>query len=190
LDTNPSYSFGLKLEEKIKSFAPAPGIYDIEKADDYLDLDPSYSFGLRPERKINSVAPAPATYDIEKADKIIDSNPAYSFGLRIDEKINSISPGPNAYRPEDCKDEPKAPTMHIKPKDPKSFVTRSFGKVITELAEKDVKLAAPKYSFGIKSKDSKSIPGPAPNAYSLGKAMETLHSMPSKSFGIIYSREN
>ena len=58
------------------------------------------------------------------------------------------------------KDEPKAPTMHIKPKDPKSFVTPAPGAYNPELAEKDVKLAAPKYSFGIKSKDSKSIPGP------------------------------
>ena len=58
------------------------------------------------------------------------------------------------------KDEPKAPTMHIKPKDPKSFVTPAPGAYNPELAEKDVKLAAPKYSFGIKAKDSKSVPGP------------------------------
>ena len=61
------------------------------------------------------------------------------------------------------KDEPKAPTMHIKPKDPKGFVTPAPGAYNPELAEKDVKQAAPKYSFGIKSKDSKSVPGPGKN---------------------------
>ena len=55
--------------------------------------------------------------------------------------------------------------MHIKPKDPKSFVTPAPGAYNPELAEKDVKLAAPKYSFGIKSKDSKSIPGPGKRLY-------------------------
>ena len=61
------------------------------------------------------------------------------------------------------KDEPKAPTMHIKPKDPKGFVTPAPGAYNPELAEKDVKQAAPKYSFGIKAKDSKSVPGPGRN---------------------------
>ena len=50
--------------------------------------------------------------------------------------------------------------MHIKPKDPKSFVTPAPGTYNPELAEKDIKLSAPKYSFGIKAKDSKNIPGP------------------------------
>ena len=58
------------------------------------------------------------------------------------------------------KDDPKAPTMHIKPKDPKGFVTPAPGAYNPELAEKDVKQAAPKYSFGIKAKESKSVPGP------------------------------
>ena len=50
--------------------------------------------------------------------------------------------------------------MHIKPKDPKSFVTPAPGAYNPELAEKDIKESAPKYSFGIKSKDGKSVPGP------------------------------
>ena len=58
------------------------------------------------------------------------------------------------------KDDPKAPTMHIKPKDPKGFVTPAPGAYNPELAEKDVKLAAPKYSFGIKAKEGKSVAGP------------------------------
>ena len=58
------------------------------------------------------------------------------------------------------KDDPKAPTMHIKPKDPKGFVTPAPGAYNPELAEKDVKQAAPKYSFGIKAKESKSVAGP------------------------------
>jgi len=126
---------------------------------------------------------------IKESNKI--RSPAYTFGSRHEKKSTASAPAPNAYNTSGLnprgKDEPKAPTMHIKPKDPKGFVTPAPGAYNPELAEKDVKQAAPKYSFGIKAKDSKSVPGPAPNAYSLGKALETLHSMPSKSFGIKHS---
>ena len=54
--------------------------------------------------------------------------------------------------------------MHIKPKDPKSFATPAPGAYNPELAEKDIKEAAPKYSFGIKSKEGKTTLGPG-NAY-------------------------
>ena len=59
------------------------------------------------------------------------------------------------------KDAPKAPSMHIKPKDPKSFVTPAPGAYNPESADKDVKSMAPKYSFGIKGKDEKpkDVPG-------------------------------
>ncbi len=59
------------------------------------------------------------------------------------------------------KDDPKAPTMHIKPKDPRSFVTPAPGAYNPESADRDVKPMAPRYSFGIKGKDEKpiSIPG-------------------------------
>ena len=50
------------------------------------------------------------------------------------------------------KDEPVAPSLHIKPKDPKQFVTPSPGAYNPDGADKDVKEAAPKYSFGIKTK--------------------------------------
>lgn len=50
--------------------------------------------------------------------------------------------------------------MHIKPKDPKSFATPAPGAYNPELAEKDIKEAAPKYSFGIKSKEGKTTLGP------------------------------
>ena len=58
------------------------------------------------------------------------------------------------------KDDPKAPTMHIKPKDPKSFVTPSPGAYNPDLADKDVKESAPKFSFGMKPKDEKPKAGP------------------------------
>ena len=59
------------------------------------------------------------------------------------------------------KDDPKAPSMHIKPKDPKQFVTPAPGAYNPESADREVKLTAPKYSFGIKGKDEKpqSVPG-------------------------------
>ncbi len=51
--------------------------------------------------------------------------------------------------------------MHIKPKDPKTFVTPSPGAYNPEAADRDVKPTAPRFSFGIKGKDEKpiSIPG-------------------------------
>ncbi len=58
--------------------------------------------------------------------------------------------------------------MHIKPKDPKQFVTPSPGAYNPDLADKDVKKVAPKYSFGMKGKDDKKPEVPAPNAYIVG----------------------
>lgn len=50
--------------------------------------------------------------------------------------------------------------MHIKPKDPKPFVTPSPGAYNPDQADKGVKQAAPMYSFGVKAKDSKAPAGP------------------------------
>jgi hypothetical protein len=50
--------------------------------------------------------------------------------------------------------------MHIKPKDPKLFVTPAPGAYNPENADRDVKLSAPKYSFGIKPKADKPTHGP------------------------------
>ena len=72
------------------------------------------------------------------------------------------------------KDEPKAPTLHIKPKEPKSFVTPSPGAYNPDAADKDVKISAPKYSFGIKTKDGKPREVPAPNAYTIAKVRSYL----------------
>ena len=69
--------------------------------------------------------------------------------------------------------------MHIKPKDPKLFVTPAPGTYNPDKADKDIKESAPKYSFGIKMKDGKPRQGPAPNAYSLAKVKDT----PSYSLG-------
>ena len=71
------------------------------------------------------------------------------------------------------KDEPKAPTLHIKPKEPKSFVTPSPGAYNPDAADKDVKISAPKYSFGIKTKAGKAKEVPAPNAYTIAKVSLT-----------------
>ena len=58
-------------------------------------------------------------------------------------------PTPNAKRFIDRtdvagKDAPKAPTMHIKPKDPRKFSTPAPGAYNPEAAEKDVKQTAPR----------------------------------------------
>ncbi len=50
--------------------------------------------------------------------------------------------------------------MHIKPKDPKLFITPAPGAYNPENADRDVKLSAPKYSFGIKPKGEKPSHGP------------------------------
>ena len=67
------------------------------------------------------------------------------------------------------KDDPKAPSLHIKPKEPKAFVTPAPGAYNPDGADKDVKLSAPKYAFGIKTKDGKPKEVPAPNAYTISK---------------------
>ena len=100
---DPSYSFGLKLEEKIQSLAPAPGTYDIEKSDKYLDLSTEKSFGLRPEQKIKSVAPAPNAYNPDNADNPGNrDNPDNPDNL--DNPDNADNPD-NGYNP-DYRDNP------------------------------------------------------------------------------------
>ena len=60
--------------------------------------------------------------------------------------------------------------MHIKPKDPKQFVTPAPGAYNPEAADREVKQTAPKYSFGIKGKDEKpqSVPGDFENIFFFG----------------------
>jgi len=53
--------------------------------------------------------------------------------------------------------------MHIKPKDPKSFVTPAPGAYNPESADKDIRRTSPKFSFGIKGKDDKPINIPGKN---------------------------
>ena len=65
-----------------------------------------------------------------------------------------------------------APSLHIKPKDPKQFVTPAPGAYNPDGADKDVKESAPKYSFGIKTKDGKPREVPAPNAYTISKSKD------------------
>ena len=59
------------------------------------------------------------------------------------------------------KDEPVAASMHIKPKEPKKFVTPAPGAYNPENAEKEVKSSSAKYSFGIKAEAHKipDVPG-------------------------------
>jgi len=76
-----------------------------------------------------------------------------------------------------------APSLHIKPKDPKQFVTPAPGAYNPDGADKDVKEAAPKYSFGIKTKDAKKYVTPAPGAYEAAVPDENQ----PKSFGIKHS---
>jgi len=115
--------------------------------------------------------------------------PAYTFGNRHERKLESASPAPNAYNTSRLnprgKDEPKAPTLHIKPKEPKSFVTPSPGAYNPDAADKDVKISAPKYSFGIKTKSGKPKEVPAPNAYSIAKP--SFDQAPQHAFGIKHS---
>jgi len=95
---------------------------------------------------------------------------------RIEEKKHSFQ-----HLHKKCKDEPIAPTLHIKPKEPKAFVTPSPGAYNPDAADKDVKLSAPKYSFGIKTKNSKGREVPAPNAYTMSKPKATpSYSLASK----------
>merc|ERR1711860_58357 len=75
--------------------------------------------------------------------------------------------------------------MHIKPKDPATFVTPAPGAYNPESADRDVKPSAPKFSFGIKGKDDKFMDIPAPNAYSVNAVK--LDKAPTYAFGIKHS---
>jgi Sperm-tail PG-rich repeat len=81
------------------------------------------------------------------------------------------------------KDEPKAPSMHIKPKDPKIYVTPAPGAYNPENADRDVKLSAPKYSFGIKPKGDKPVQGPGDFIIFTGNKLECLSA--EKNFSLV-----
>ena len=102
MNVTPAKSFGLRIEDKIVSVAPAPGTYNVSEADNLLNTSEAYSFGLRPENKISSIAPAPGTYDVEKSDRAMNVIPAKSFGLKIEDKIVSYAPAPGTYNVADA----------------------------------------------------------------------------------------
>ena len=64
--------------------------------------------------------------------------------------------------------------MHIKPKDPRTFVTPAPGAYNPENAVDDVKRTAPKYSFGIKGKDEKPAEVPGMTSSKLKSGLEAL----------------
>lgn len=83
----PGFSFGSRPEEKIKSNAPAPNHYHVERT--RLDDQPAFSFGGRYDTEKPSQTPAPSAYNPGN----LDHQPAFSFGSRPEEKVRSDTPG-------------------------------------------------------------------------------------------------
>ncbi|XP_037795154.1 outer dense fiber protein 3-like isoform X3 [Penaeus monodon] len=115
--------------------------------------------------------------------------PAFTMASRHEPKNEKVGPGPGQYNVTGLsnkagKDEPAAASMHIKPKDPKVYVTPAPCDYSPEKAERKVNEASPCFSFGVKADPGKPFEAPAPNSYSipslLGHTKEgAKHSAPS-----------
>lgn len=115
--------------------------------------------------------------------------PAFTMASRHEPKNEKVGPGPGQYNVTGLsnkagKDEPAAASMHIKPKDPKPYVTPAPCDYSPEKAERKVNEASPSFSFGVKADAGKPFEAPAPNSYNipslLGHTKEgAKHSAPS-----------
>lgn len=83
-DHQPSYSFGSKHEQKLKSDIPGNGKMHLAWLNP-LRFEEPYKSAI-----LNSYL-APGAYSPEKYN--LDHQPAYSFGSRQEQKVKSISPG-------------------------------------------------------------------------------------------------
>ncbi|XP_076068952.1 ciliary microtubule associated protein 1A isoform X2 [Oratosquilla oratoria] len=98
-------------------------------------------------------------------------SPAFTMSGRHEMKLDKAGPGPGQYNVTGIsnkgKDEAHAPSMHVKPNDPKPYVTPAPGDYCPEKAEKKVVDTSPSFSFGIKADPNKVPDYPAPNKYSI-----------------------
>lgn len=62
LDRNKAFSFGIKVNKKIKNDVPPPNFYKTEKAN--LTFTPSYTFGSRYEQKVRNDTPGKYTFQV------------------------------------------------------------------------------------------------------------------------------
>lgn len=60
LDRNKAFSFGIKVNKKIKNDVPPPNFYKTENLN--LKFTPSYTFGSRYEQKVRSDTPGKYTF--------------------------------------------------------------------------------------------------------------------------------
>ncbi|XP_045103383.1 outer dense fiber protein 3-like isoform X2 [Portunus trituberculatus] len=114
--------------------------------------------------------------------------PAFTMASRHEMKLDKAGPGPGQYNVTGLsnkgKDEPVAASMHIRPKDPKAYVTPAPCDYSPDKAESKVVETSPSFSFGIKVENGRASDAPAPNSYNipslLGSTKEgSKHSAPS-----------
>ncbi|KAL7635944.1 UNVERIFIED_CONTAM: hypothetical protein RMT77_013761 [Armadillidium vulgare] len=103
-------------------------------------------------------------------------SPAFTISGRHESRSSTASPGPGQYNINGLtykgKDEPHAPSMHIRPKDPKPFVTPAPGDYCPEKSKK-VLDPSPKFSFGVKTENGPASDVPAPNSYTIASLIGT-----------------
>ncbi|XP_063865841.1 ciliary microtubule associated protein 1A-like isoform X6 [Scylla paramamosain] len=97
--------------------------------------------------------------------------PAFTMASRHELKLDKAGPGPGQYNVTGLsnkgKDEPVAASMHIRPKDPKAYVTPAPCDYSPDKAEAKVVETSPSFSFGIKVENGRASDAPAPNSYNI-----------------------
>ncbi|XP_071528740.1 LOW QUALITY PROTEIN: protein CIMAP1C-like [Panulirus ornatus] len=97
--------------------------------------------------------------------------PAFTMGSRHEAKLDKAGPGPGQYNVTGLsnkgKDEPVAASMHIKPKDPKMYITPAPCDYSPDKAETKVNESSPSFSFGVKVENGRPSDAPAPNSYNI-----------------------
>jgi len=104
-----------------------------------------HSFGIKPDIQNKFKTPAPNAYDADKGEDYLEGGIKHSFGQKLSELKSFVTPAPNNYRPEDCKDDGPALTMHGKLKEPKKFQTPAPNKYEAVIPDEQ-----PAFPFGVK----------------------------------------
>ncbi|VDD74526.1 unnamed protein product [Mesocestoides corti] len=99
----PQFQFGVRLNDIMKSQAPAPNTYSLPRPDvvSTKNAAPKFTLGPRLEGLTPAKNPGPADYTIGSAEITKPSAPKFSIGATLPGLSLKKMPGPADYRPED-----------------------------------------------------------------------------------------